>query len=147
MIFQILSASTATMAIIDTKYLNVRPVIDDWFLLWRMDNIQYNSYPVFILLSYQAYISVCWKCLYSTKSLRRYFAALEIRQALVVNLLSCWWMQRAITPRLSNLIAKVHFILVWHITIHQRVLAVALSPLNVLLQYVVVILEYQSSGC
>jgi hypothetical protein len=83
MVFEVFSAFASTVAVKDTKDLYVRPVLHLRMLVGRMDNVQYDSNPVLVVLSDQAHISVGREGFDCSESFIGYLAILEVWQTMV----------------------------------------------------------------
>lgn len=81
-IFEILCALTASMAVVHTKDLQFGPFVswDTRCLLSRLYNVENDRDPVLVCLSYDSDIGVCSEGLDHAKRLRRDLASLEERQ-------------------------------------------------------------------
>jgi hypothetical protein len=78
-VFQVLRALAASMAIVDAENLDVRPVRHHRQLVEGVDNVQNDRYPVLIVLTNQANVGVGREGSHGPKALVGYFAVLEIR--------------------------------------------------------------------
>lgn len=78
-IFQVLRALAASMAIIDAENLDVWPVGHHRQLVEGVDNVQNDRDPVLIVLTNQSDVGVGREGSHGPKALVGYFAVLEIR--------------------------------------------------------------------
>ena len=78
-IFQVLRTFAATMAIIDSENLDVRPVSHHRQLVKGMDNVQNDRDPVLIVLTNQPDVGISREGSHGPKAFVGYFAVLEIR--------------------------------------------------------------------
>ena len=82
-VLQILSAFAPSMTVIDTEYLYVGPVRYCGQLVYWMDNIQNDSYPIFIVLTDESNISIGRKRFHSAKCFVRNLTILKIWESIV----------------------------------------------------------------
>ncbi len=83
-VFQVLGALTAAMAVEDSEDLDVRPILNCRVFVWRMNYIEDDCYSVFVVLPDQPDICVGCKAFDAPESFVRDLAVLKVRKSMVV---------------------------------------------------------------
>jgi hypothetical protein len=71
-----LSALVASVTIINAKERALGPIVNFTFFALRFHNVQYDSYSVLIVVSYDPLIGICTVCSYDSIPLGRIFCRL-----------------------------------------------------------------------
>ena len=81
-VFEVLGAPAASMAVIDAKDLQLRPLVSGYprSLLGRLDHVKYDRDSILVGLAHDADICVCCEGPHHAKGLRADLARLEERQ-------------------------------------------------------------------